>query len=212
MEADLVIGLALAGVTLGIVEGVKPGPLLTTVIKETLTNGFKGGIRAASAPFFTDGPLILFSIFMAGYIANQPLLFGGIAVLGSIFLTRMGMECFNPVIPDIDATDVDLTQSLKKGFLTNLLNPNAYIFWLLIGGPLMATAADSEPIAPFAYAISFLVSIVLVKISIAYFFSKAQVNLSSDRYLLTLKICGFAMFIFAGSFLFKAYDLWQNGL
>ena len=212
MEADLVIGLALAGVTLGIVEGVKPGPLLTTVIKETLTNGFKGGIRAASAPFFTDGPLILFSIFMAGYIANQPLLFGGIAVLGSIFLTRMGMECFNPVIPDIDATDVDLTQSLKKGILTNLLNPNAYIFWLLIGGPLMATAADSQPIAPFAYAISFLVSIVLVKISIAYFFSKAQVNLSSDRYLLTLKICGFAMFIFAGSFLFKAYDLWQNGL
>ena len=212
MEADLVIGLALAGITLGIVEGVKPGPLLTTVIKETLTKGFKGGIRAASAPFFTDGPLILFSIFMAGYIADQPLLFCGIAVLGAIFLTRMGMECFNPKIPDIDATDVDLTQSLKKGILTNLLNPNAYIFWLLIGGPLMATAADSEPIAPFAYAISFLVSIVLVKITIAYFFSKAQVNLSSDRYLLTLKICGLAMFIFAGSFLFKAYDLWQNGL
>ena len=212
MEADLVIGLALAGITLGVVEGVKPGPLLTTVIKETLTNGFKGGIRAASAPFFTDGPLIIFSIFMASYIADQPLLFCGIAVLGAIFLTRMGMECFNPVIPDIDATDVDLTQSLKKGILTNLLNPNAYIFWLLIGGPLMATAADSEPIAPFAYAISFLVSIVLVKITIAYFFSKAQFNLSSDRYLLILKICGFAMFIFAGSFLFKAYDLWQNGL
>ena len=212
MEADLVLGLALAGITLGVVEGVKPGPLLTTVIKETLTNGFRGGIRAASAPFFTDGPLILFSIFMAGYIADQPLLFCGIAVLGAIFLTRMGMECFNPEIPDIDATGIDLTQSLKKGILTNLLNPNAYIFWLLIGGPLMATAADSEPIAPFAYAISFLVSIVLVKITIAYFFSKAQVNLSSDRYLLTLKICGFAMFIFAVSFLYKAYDLWQNSL
>jgi threonine/homoserine/homoserine lactone efflux protein len=149
---------------------------------------------------------------MAGIIANQPLVFCGIAVLGAVFLTRMGMECFNPEIPDIDATDVDLTQSLKKGILTNLLNPNAYIFWLLIGGPLMATAADTEPIAPFAYAISFLVSIVLVKITIAYFFSKAQVNLSSDRYLLTLKICGCAMFIFAGSFLYKAYDLWQNGL
>ena len=76
----------------------------------------------------------------------------------------------------------------------------------------MATAADSEPTAPFAYAISFLVSIVLVKITIAYFFSKAQINNSSDSYLLILKICGFAMFIFAGSFLFKAYDLWQNGI
>jgi threonine/homoserine/homoserine lactone efflux protein len=212
METDLVLGLTIAGITLGIVEGLKPGPLLTTVIKETLTNGFRGGIRVASAPFFTDGPLILFSIFMAGWIANQPLVFCGIAILGAIFLTRMGMECFNPEIPDIVPTDVDLTQSFKKGIITNLLNPNAYIFWLLIGGPLMATVADSEPIAPFAYAISFLVSIVLAKITIAYFFSKAQVNLSSDRYLLTLKICGFAMFIFAGSFLYKAYDLWQNGI
>ena len=212
METDLVLGLAIAGIMLGVVEGIKPGPLLTTVIKETLTNGFKGGIRAASAPFFTDGPLILFSIFMAGWIANQPLVFCGIAILGAIFLTRMGMECFNPEIPDIDSTEVDLNQSFKKGILTNLLNPNAYIFWLLIGGPLMATVADSEPIAPFAYAISFLISIVLVKITIAYFFSKAQVNLSSDRYLLTLKICGLGMFIFAGSFLYKAFDLWQNGL
>lgn len=212
METDLVLGLAIAGITLGIVEGIKPGPLLTTVIKETLTNGFRGGIRAASAPFFTDGPLIFFSIFMAGWIANQPLVFCGIAVFGALFLTRMGMECFNPEIPDIDSTDVDLTQSFKKGILTNLLNPSVYVFWFLIGGPIMATAAATEPIAPVAYAISFLVSIVSVKIAIAYFFSKAQVSLSSDRYLLTLKICGLAMFIFAGSFLYKAYDLWQNGL
>ena len=212
METDLVLGLAIAGITLGIVEGIKPGPLLTTVIKETLTNGFRGGMRAASAPIFTDGPLIIFSIYLAGWIATQPLVFCGIAILGAIFLTRMSIECFYPEIPDIDPNDVDLSKSLKRGILTNLLNPNAYIFWLLIGGPLMATAADTEPIAPFAYAISFLVSIVLVKIIIAYFFSKAQVNLSSDRYLLTLKICGFAMFIFAGSFLYKAYDLWQNGL
>ena len=212
METDLVLGLALAGITLGIVEGVKPGPLLTTVIKETLTSGFRGGIRAASAPIFTDGPLILFSIFMAGWIATQPLVFCGISILGAIFLTRMGIECFYPEIPDIDSSDVDLSRSFKRGILTNLLNPNAYIFWLIVGGPLMATAADTEPLAPFAYAISFILSIVIVKIALAYFFSKAQVNLSSDRYLLALKICGLAMFIFALSFVYKAYDLWQNGL
>ena len=212
METDLVLGLAIAGITLGVVEGVKPGPLLTTVIKETLTSGFRGGIRAASAPIFTDGPLIIFSIFMAGWIATQPLVFCGISILGAIFLTRMGIECFYPEIPDIDSSDVDLSRSFKRGILTNLLNPNAYIFWLLVGGPLMATAADTEPLAPFAYAISFILSIVIVKIALAYFFSKAQVNLSSDRYLLALKICGLAMFIFALSFVYKAYDLWQNGL
>ena len=212
METDLVLGLTLAGITLGIVEGVKPGPLLTTVIKETLTAGFRGGMRAASAPIFTDGPLILFSIFMAGWIATQPLVFCGIAILGAIFLTRMGIECFYPEIPDIDPNDVDLSKSLKRGILTNLPNPNAYIFWLLVGGPLMATAADTEPIAPYAYAVSFILSIVLVKMTIAYFFSKAQVNFSSKNYQLALRICGIAMLFFASTLVYKAFELWQNGL
>jgi len=212
METDLVLGLAIAGITLGVIEGIKPGPLLTTVIKETLTSGFRGGMRAASAPIFTDGPLIIFSIFLAGWIATQPLVLCGISLLGAVFLTRMGFECFNPEIPDISSDEVDISRSFKHGIITNLLNPSVYVFWFLIGGPIMATAADAEPIAPVAYAISFLVSIVSVKIVIAYFFSKAQVNLSSDKYLLTLKICGLAMFVFAGSFLYKAFNLWQNGL
>ena len=127
METDLVHGLAIAGITLGIVEGIKPGPLLTTVIKETLTNGFRGGMRAASAPIFTDGPLIIFSIYLAGWIATQPLVFCGIAILGAIFLTRMSIECFYPEIPDIDPNDVDLSKSLKRGILTNLLNPKSKI-------------------------------------------------------------------------------------
>ena len=212
METDLILGLAIAGATLGLVEGIKPGPLLTMVIRETLSGGLRAGLWTAAAPIFTDGPLIIFSIFLAGWIATQPLVFCGIAILGAIFLTRMGMECFYPEIPDIDTNDVDLSKSLKRGILTNLLNPNAYIFWLLVGGPLMATAADTEPIAPYAYAISFILSIVLVKMIIAYFFSKAQVNFSSKNYQLALRICGIAMLFFASTLVYKAFELWQNGL
>ena len=211
METDLVIGLAIAGITLGIVEGIKPGPLLTIVIKETLASGFRGGMRAASAPIFTDGPLIIFSIFLAGWIATQPLLLCGISLLGAVFLTRMGLECFSPEITDIDSDEVDISRSFKRGIITNLLNPSVYVFWFLVGGPIMATAADTESLAPVAYAISFLVSIVSVKITIAYFFSKAQVNLSSSNYQLSLRICGVAMIFFAISFVYRAFTLWQEG-
>jgi len=211
MEIDLVIGLAIAGITLGIIEGIKPGPLLTIVIRETLSGGFKAGIRAASAPIFTDGPLIILSIFVAGWIATQPLIFCGISLVGAIFLTRMGLECFSPEIPDIDSDKIDISRSFKRGIITNLLNPNVYVFWFLVGGPIMATAADTEPLAPVAYAVSFLVSIVSVKITIAYFFSKAQVNLSSSNYQLVLRICGIAMLFFAISFVYRAFELWQDG-
>jgi len=43
MEIDLILGLTLAGATLGLVEGIKPGPLLTMVIKETLSGGLRAG-------------------------------------------------------------------------------------------------------------------------------------------------------------------------
>ena len=76
----------------------------------------------------------------------------------------------------------------------------------------MATAADKELLAPVAYALSFLISIVLVKTTIAYLFSQSKGNISVEKYQLALRICGCAMFIFAGSFLYKAFDLWQNGL
>ena len=211
MEIDLVFSLAIAGITLGIIEGIKPGPLLTTVIKETLTNGFRGGMRAASAPIFTDGPLIIISIFLAGWIATQPLILCCISLVGAVFLTRMGMECFSLDLPEIDSEEVDISKSFMRGIITNLLNPSVYVFWFLIGGPIMATAADKEPIAPVAYALSFLISIVLVKITIAYSFSKAKGNISPKNYQLALRICGVAMLLFAISFVYRAFELWQNG-
>ena len=211
MEIDLVFSLAIAGITLGIIEGIKPGPLLTTVIKETLTNGFRGGMRAASAPIFTDGPLIIISIFLAGWIATQPLILCCISLVGAVFLTRMGMECFSLDLPEIDSEEVDISKSFMRGIITNLLNPSVYVFWFLIGGPIMATAADKEPIAPVAYALSFLISIVLVKITIAYSFSKAKGNISPKNYQLALRVCGVAMLLFAISFVYRAFELWQNG-
>ena len=212
METDLVLNLTIAGITLGIVEGIKPGPLLTVVIKETLAGGFKAGMRAASAPIFTDGPLILVSVILAGWIATQPMMLFIISLIGALFLTRMGIECFSLDPPTRDYDESELPESFKRGILTNLLNPNVYAFWFLVGGPLMASSVNKEPLAPFSYAIAFLVTIVLVKMTIAYFFSKTKGNISVSKYRLSLKLCGLAMLIFAMSFVYKAMTLWQAGL
>ena len=59
MDTELIAQLAGAGVALGIIEGIKPGPLLTMVIRESLSKGLKAGMWTAAAPIFTDGPLII---------------------------------------------------------------------------------------------------------------------------------------------------------
>ncbi|MFL2970959.1 MAG: LysE family translocator [Candidatus Thalassarchaeaceae archaeon] len=102
METDLILGLAIAGATLGIVEGIKPGPLLTMVIRETLSGGLRAGLWTAAAPIFTDGPLVIFSLFAAAWIATNPSVLLAITLAGAIFLAQMGYECFGLDPPNMD--------------------------------------------------------------------------------------------------------------
>ena len=163
----------------------------------------------AAAPIFTDGPLIIVSLFFAGWMAPEPSVLLLISALGALFLTKMGLECFTLELPDPDM-EGDATGSFKRGVLTNLLNPNVYVFWFLIGGPLMATAAEQEPIAPVIYAIAFLLSIILVKAAIAWIFVGGGTWLSPRKYRIAMVVCGLAMLAFAISFAYQAYDLYPE--
>ena len=210
MQTDLVIQLAVAGIALGLFEGVRPGPLLTMVIRETLTGGWSAGARAAAAPIFTDGPLIVISVLLSGWVADQPSLLFLISVLGAAFLLWFGIDCFRIEPPDPDTGQKEVKGSFGRGVITNLLNPNVYVFWFLIGGPLMASAADEEPIAPVAYALSFLLTIIIVKMTIALIFDRTRGTLSPRAYRIALGICGLGMIGFASGFVYQAYELYPQ--
>ena len=210
LETDLILGLAIAGATLGIVEGIKPGPLLTMVIRETLSGGLRAGLWTAAAPIFTDGPLVIFSLFAAAWIATNPSALLVITLAGAIFLAQMGYECFGLEPPNMDEDAPPPTGSLLRGVITNLLNPNVYVFWFLIGGPLMASAADEEILAPIAYAITFLVTIMLTKATIAYAIHRTSGNISATVYRRLLAICGIVMIGFSLYYAIQAHGLLQE--
>ena len=210
MEIEIILTLAAAGIALGLFEGIRPGPLLTMVIRETLTGGWYAGARAASAPIFTDGPLIIVSIFLSGWIAEQPSILFVISLLGAGFLVWFGIDCFRIEAPDPDTAQEAVTGSFRRGVITNLLNPNVYVFWFLIGGPLMASAADEEPLAPVAYALSFLVTIIIVKMAIALIFDRTRGSMSPRAYKIALGICGLGMIGFSAGVLYQAYELFPE--
>jgi len=210
MEIGIILTLAAAGIALGLFEGIRPGPLLTMVIRETLTGGWYAGARAASAPIFTDGPLIIVSIFLSGWIAEQPSILFVISLLGAGFLVWFGIDCFRIEAPDPDTAQEAVTGSFRRGVITNLLNPNVYVFWFLIGGPLMASAAAEEPLAPVAYALSFLVTIIIVKMVIALIFDRTRGSMSPRAYKIALGICGLGMIGFSAGFLYQAYELFPE--
>jgi threonine/homoserine/homoserine lactone efflux protein len=207
VDIDLILSLALAGAVLGVVEGIKPGPLLTMVIRETLSGGLRAGIWTAAAPVFTDGPLIVLSLVAAAWIATQTSVLLTITIAGAIFLAYMGIECFSLELPDITTQAAPPKASFLRGITTNLLNPGVYVFWFLIGGPLMASAVDQEVLAPVAYALSFLGTIIMTKVCIAYLISKSSQGITSQTYRNLLSVCGLVMLCFSLYYVWQAYSL-----
>ena len=207
MDIDLILSLALAGALLGVVEGIKPGPLLTMVIRETLSGGLRAGIWTAAAPVFTDGPLIVLSLVAAAWIATQTSVLLAITVAGAVFLAYMGIECFSLELPDVASHDAPPKASFLRGITTNLLNPGVYVFWFLIGGPLMASAVNQELLAPVAYALTFLGTIILTKVCIAYIISKSSQGITPQTYRKLLSVCGVVMLCFSLYYVWQAYSL-----
>ena len=177
------------------------------VFRETLSGGFKAGLWTAAAPIFTDGPLIIVSLLAAGWLATNPLALLIISAAGAIFLAKMGVDCFSIEPPNPTDGQIDTSGSFKRGILTNLLNPNVYVFWFLIGGPLMALYVEVEPLAPIAYALTFLISIILTKTIFAYSLDRMSGNISHKGYRTALNICGILMIGFAAAYTYQAYDL-----
>ncbi len=207
MNTDIVISLALAGASLGVIEGIKPGPLLTMVIRETLSGGLRAGLWTAAAPIFTDGPLIIISLLAAAFLAEHESLLFVVTLAGGAFLARMGIECFSLDPPNIDEHHPIPKGSFFRGIATNLLNPNVYVFWFLIGGPLMASAVRQEIFAPIAYAVTFLITIMLTKAMIAYAFHRASGKISPTAYRGILSLCGVAMLCFSAKFVWDGYNM-----
>jgi len=119
----------------------------------------------------------------------------------ALFLAKMGVECFSMEAPEMNGEGGPPTASFLRGVITNLLNPNVYVFWLLIGGPLMASVVEREVLAPVAYALSFLVTLMMTTAAVAYAFHRASAGISEVAYKRLLACCGAVMLGFS------AYDV-----
>ena len=132
------------GIILGLSSGFTPGPLTTLVISQALQHGAKEGLKVALAPFITDLPIIIVSVFAMSRLQDFQSVLGLISIVGSIFLIYLAYLSFktSKVGMDIKATE---PRSLGKGTVANLFNPGPYLFWVTIGAPNVVAAWTQGP-------------------------------------------------------------------
>ncbi len=148
------------GVTLGFAAAVQPGPFQTYLISQTLSNGWRRTLPIVLAPLLSDVPILALVLLILSHVSETIIqilhLAGGAFIVYLAFGAFKAWQRFDPQRP----TPQSGSQSLLKAAFVNLLNPNPYLFWSLVGGPLFLTAWREAPLNGIGYLLGFYITII----------------------------------------------------
>ena len=192
----------LQGLSFGFIAASQPGPFQTYLISQTLTRGWKQTLPAALAPLISDGPIILICVLILSQVPAwlQRILYvvGGLFILYLSYGTYKTWKDFNPSIPTIES---GMQQSILKATLMNIFNPNPYIFWTLVTGPILLKGWRETPVNGIGFLAGFYITLISSLAAIILIFGTiARVGPKINRILLGIS----AIVLFC----FGLYQLW----
>lgn len=190
------------GIGYGFAAAVQPGSFQTYLISQTLTRGWKRTLPAAFAPLLSDGPIIVLCLFVLSQVPNwlQRFLYiaGGLFV---IYLAYGAYQSWKTFDANAATVESETQQSVLKAAVMNLLNPNPYIYWSLVSGPILIRGWQEAPLHGISFLSSFYVIMILVLIAMVILFGFAkQIGPKVNRALLGTSAVAL--------FCFGSYQLW----
>jgi threonine/homoserine/homoserine lactone efflux protein len=189
------------GISLGAAAGVSPGPFTMVVISESLAHGSKAGYRAALAPFITDTPIIIASVFILSRVAQFDMVLACISLVGSVILFSLAYKSFTLKESSL-RLEKEEPKSLRKAILVNFTNPNPYLFWLTICGPLLVKSYnESGFLAPIAFLVSFYALLIGIKMTFAFIAGKTHQALNPKKLVRLNQILAIVLVVYACLFL-----------
>ncbi len=186
----------MAGISLGFIAGISPGPLLVLVITETLKHDRKEGMKMAFVPIISDLPIVFFSVFVIYKLADSDLILGIISLLGAAFLIFLALENIRIKSVELNIKS-DKINGFRKGVLVNFFSPHPYLFWMLVGAPLSIKAYHENILSAVLFVMGFYIFIIATKIVVAYISDKSKNVFSGGSYIIVIKILGFVLLFFA---------------
>ncbi len=195
----------ITGVALGAPAGLSPGPMQALIISETLRHSTRKGVEAALAPLVTDAPIILLIVFAVSRLSNYDPVMGIISIAGAVFLVYLAYKNFQ--IKEIQPSPAEPSQSLKKGIIVNLLSPHPYLFWLLVGSPILLRAWKQGIVCPALFFVGFYTVLLGTFITIALCTGAFSSYVRGRAYRLTMRLLGVLLIVFAGLFCYKGFTL-----
>lgn len=177
------------------------------LFSETLQHGKGAGMRVAFAPLFSDLPIVTVAILILSRLPNSDVVLGSISLLGAAFLVYLAYRGWK-VEPHSNALNA-APRSLAKAVLTNLLNPNPYLFWGTVGAPLILRTWRVYPLIAVAFVVVFYVFMLGADAVLVLVVERARDFLRSKWYVYVIRGLSIALLLIAVRFTFDAARFWS---
>ncbi len=134
------IAALLKGIALGFMLSISVGPVIFSIIKQSINNGYKGGFAFIVGVSTSDITLVIISQLFTELFRSLLDYKTQIGVGGSILLIILGLYVFffkkvsvnQEGVHEIKMRKRDMLRTAISGFFMNTLNPSVIAFWLLI--------------------------------------------------------------------------------
>lgn len=137
------MALLVQGLALGFSAAAQPGPFQAYLLAQSARNGAVRTLPVALVPLVSDPPVIavvlaVLSQVPAGFLRV-------LQVAGGAFVLWLGAGALRAARRGEGGSGPPPPRGFARAVLVNLTNPNAWMFWSLVGGPILAAAWRRDP-------------------------------------------------------------------
>ena len=191
----------LKGLAMGLLLAISVGPVIFTIIKQSINNGKEGGFSFVAGVWVSDLLWVLLSNTFSEFVTRLLDFKKPIGITGSGFLIGMGIFYLFFKKVHLHPEDIKLPPLQKSdhakialsGFLVNTLNPAVMAFWLTAATALAVTHTIKERIIIFCTCLIINMSADVGKVTLA---GKLRSKLTVKNIRLINKVSGLILLIF----------------
>lgn len=188
------------GLGFGLLLSISVGPVLFSIIKQSLNNGHKGGLTFVFGVSASDISMVLLVSFFTTIFDQLKEHKNAVGVVGCVFLVSVGIFFlfFKKVKVDDQGKQVfkfskrDYAQIFLSGYFMNTLNPSVFIFWIYASTAII-NHSTQEKIIIFITCLVFMLVTDILKVFLA---GKIRNRLTPHNIHILNRINGLLLIIF----------------
>lgn len=193
MNQELIIALSL-----GLIGGLIPGPVITAIFTEILQSGFRKSLRIVLIALVTESTVALISLVLFSALGLSVSFFHGISLLGAGILIWIATSIWK--IKSLDSGE-KVHFSLWKIILMILSNGVLWTYWITICIPKAILLGEQIHLGAYLFMGVVQLGWLLSTLVVAFIFSRFREALSRP------KVIPFLFKIFALAFIYFALDM-----